>query len=290
MIDMSDIYLRPQLATDLARKLLRPTYLDTRLRSGIFLPGESRTGKTSFLQHDLIPALQKVGAVVIYVDIMSNSEVSPYHLVCDAIKKTLAHLKPYSPVLNRFRRFLGLKYSFKLETIGQDDGVTLAEALTAIVDQARADVVLIIDEVQWTITADEEQLLLNALKAARDAINLREETPGYFVFIGSGSPPALVNELRGRNNHAFYGVASIAYPVLEQDYVEFLLKSLAQEGYAHLPSLEVATEAFKTLGSRPETMLKALRQLLKDGAPSANPDADFLAIANDLRSPTATNV
>jgi hypothetical protein len=283
---MSNLYLRPQLAAELTRKLLRPSALDTQLRRGLFLPGLSRTGKTSFILHDLIPALQKQGAVVIYANLLSEPEVSPYLLVCNAIKETL---KPHTPssILDKFLHLVGVrsqKFKFNPDNIGRYDGVTLAEALMAIVDQGHTHVVLIVDEVQQTISTDEEQLLLHELKDARDAINLRQKTAGYFIFIGTGSPPALVNELRGRNNHAFYGATSLPYPVLEQDYVQFLLTSLEQEGYTNLPSLEVATETFRLLNHRPESILRAFQQLLLHSAPYANPNETFPAIANTLMS------
>ena len=47
---------------------------------------------------------------------------------------------------------------------------------------------------------------------------------------------------------AFAGATSVP----DRDYVEFLLKRLAKDGPGNLPSLDVAAQAFKTLGSRPE--------------------------------------
>ena len=64
---MPDIYRRPELAAQMTRQLLRPGVLDEGLRSGLFLSGLRRTGKTTFLLNDLIPALEEAGALVIYV-------------------------------------------------------------------------------------------------------------------------------------------------------------------------------------------------------------------------------
>jgi len=55
---MSHLYLRPQLAAEMAKQLLNPGILDEGLRSGLFLSGMRRTGKTTFLLNDLIPALE----------------------------------------------------------------------------------------------------------------------------------------------------------------------------------------------------------------------------------------
>lgn len=103
--------------------------------------------------------------------------------------------------------------------------------------------------------------MLLALKAARDAINPRPGTPGHFIFIGTGSHRAQVGELTARRNQAFAGATSVPYPVLNGDYVEHLLARLPDEGVMKLPPREVAIDAFKTLGNRPEELLKALRQL-----------------------------
>lgn len=292
---MSDIYLRPELATQMAQQLLKPTGLDIGLRSGLFLSGLRRTGKTTFLRNDLIPALEKLGALVIYVDLWSDTQTSPAKLVQAAIRRTLAELQsPASSVLAKLKSIkgadfgaLGFKFGFKLESVGLEDGATLAQALTEVVDQAQTDVVLIIDEVQHAITTEEGNQLLLALKSARDAINPRPATPGHFVFIGTGSHRAMVSELTARRNQAFAGATSVPYPVLDHEYVEFILERLKNDGFGPLPSIEVANEAFKTLGSRPEELIRALRQLLLNSPKDKNPN-DFLPIiASTLRSSAA---
>jgi hypothetical protein len=291
---MSGIFQRPELAESMANQLLNPGVLDEGLRSGLFLSGLRRTGKTTFLRNDLIPALEAGGALVIYVDLWSDTLANPATLVHNAIHKTLKDLQtPGSSALETFKRVgnvelgaAGLKFSFKLDSIGNADGPTLAQALTEVVDQAKTDLVLIIDEVQRAISSDDGNQLLLALKAARDAINPRPETPGYFLFIGTGSHRAQVSELTAKRNHAFSGATSAAYPLLQGDYVEFLLNRLAMTVKKEkLPSLEAATEAFNTLGNRPEEMLKALRQLLQQ---EGEPDVFLPVIASTLRSAAAS--
>jgi AAA domain len=292
---MSQIYRRPELARQMAQQLLNPGVLDEGLRSGLFLSGLRRTGKTTFLLTDLIPALESAGALVIYVDLWSDSRANPASLVHGALRQTLAELQtPASALLHKLQRVgsadvgaFGLKFGFKLDSVGAGGGPTLAQALTEVVDQARTHVVLIVDEVQHAITSDDGHQMLLALKAARDAINPRPDTPGHFILLGTGSHRALVAELTARRNQAFAGATSVPYPVLGRDYVEFLLARLDQEGAAHLPSLDVATQAFTTLGHRPEEMLKALRQLRLHLPPGALADAHLPVIAATLRSSSA---
>ncbi len=291
---MSNIFQRSELAESMANQLLSPSVLDEGLRSGLFLSSPRRTGKTTFLRNDLVPALEDRGALVIYVDLWSNTLAKPATLLHTAIQKTLKDLQtPGSSVLETFRRVsnveigaAGFKFGFKLDSIGRAHGPTLAQALTEVVDQAKTDLVLIIDEVQHAISSDDGNQLLLALKAARDAINPRPHTPGFFLFIGTGSHRAQVSELTAKRNHAFSGATSAAYPLLKGDYVEFLLNRLAMTVKKEkLPSLEVAIDAFDTLGNRPEEMLKGLRQLLQQ---EGEPDVFLPVIASTLRSAAAS--
>jgi hypothetical protein len=271
--------------------------LDEGLRSGLFLSGLRRTGKTTFLQNDLIPALQAEGALVIYVDLWSDPQASPAELVRAAIGDTLHDLqKPDSFILRQLARFkglamgmAGLSFSFQLESLGAPGGTHLAQALTEVVQQTRTDVVLIIDEVQHAIASEDGGQMLLALKAARDAINPRPDSPGHFIFIGTGSHRAMVNELTTRRNQAFAGATSIAYPLLGEDYVAHLLGRLAQESALPLPSVAATSAAFQALGSRPEELLRALRDLRRHLPQGADPDVHLGVVAQVLRSRSAND-
>jgi AAA ATPase domain len=292
---MISVFRRRDLASEMANQLLHPGVLDEGLRSGLFLSGQRRTGKTTFLVNDLIPALQDAGAIVIYVDLWSDPQASPATLVHAAIRKTMNELQsPTSAVLQKLKRVRGADigiveptFGFTLDQVGRDGGPTLAQALTDVVDQARTDVVVIIDEVQHAITSEDGNHMLLALKSARDAINPRPLTPGHFIFVGTGSHRALVSELTARRNQAFAGATSVPYPVMGTDYVEHLLMRLAAERNVSLPSLAAANEAFAVLGNRPEEMLKALRTLARNLPANGSPDEYLALIAATLRSAAA---
>lgn len=95
----------------------------------------------------------------------------------------------------------------------------------------------------------------------------------------------MVAELTTRRSHAFEGATSLAYPVLGEDYVEHLLARIREENTsAPLPSLAVASQAFATVGNRPEELRKALRAMyhsIKD-SPQA-PDDVLPIVARTLR-------
>ena len=292
---MPDVFRRPHLAAELAGRLLQPGVLDEGLRSGLFLSGLRRTGKTTFLRTDLVPELEARGAVVIYVDLWSDIKASPAALVQAAVRQTLSQLvTPSSPLLARLRRLKGLdlggmgfRFGFQLDQLGEAGGVTLAQAFTEVVDQSGGDVVLILDEVQQAITTEEGNQMLLALKATRDAINPRPGTPGYFLFLGTGSHRALVSELTARRNQAFAGATSLAYPVLDQEYVRSVLERLRGEGMELLPSDESAWSSFQTLGHRPEEFLRALGQLRLCISSGLAPDQLLPVIAATLRGSAA---
>jgi hypothetical protein len=292
---MAEVFRRPHLAAELAARLLRPGVLDEGLRSGLFLSGLRRTGKTTFLRNDLVPELEAQGAVVIYVDLWSDTKVSPAALVQAAVRETLSQLAtPTSPVLARLHRVKGLdlggmgfRFGFQLEQLGESGGATLAQAFREVVDQSGSDVVLIVDEVQQAITTEEGNQMLLALKAARDAINPRPGTRGHFLFLGTGSHRALVGELTARRNQAFAGATSLPYPVLDQDYVRHVLMRLRQEGLELLPSEAAACSAFATLGHRPEEFLRALGQLRLSASSELAPDQLLPVIAATLRGAAA---
>ncbi|MDM7950886.1 AAA family ATPase [Hydrogenophaga sp.] len=262
-------YHRSALAAQMAQQLLRPSFLDTSLRSGLFLSGQRRVGKTTFLASDLIPALEALGAVVIYVDLWSQPQANPAELVHAAIRKALGELQaPGSGLLKRLKSVTGLdlgvagfSFGFKLAELGKPGGVSLAQAFTEVVDQAQTDVVLIVDEVQHALGHTEGDAMLHALKATRDAINTRPATPGHFLFVGTGSHRARVQELAVKGNQAFNGAVTHEFPLLGREFVDHVLAQVQPQLGDKTPSGEVTEAAFRAMGHRPEELMKALNVL-----------------------------
>lgn len=287
-------FRRTALAEQMAQQLLRPSFLDTSLRSGLFLSGQRRVGKTTFLATDLIPALEALGAIVVYVDLWSQPQANPADLVHEAIRKTLKELQiPGSSILKRLKEVTnleagaaGFKFGFKLADVGKDDGVSLAQAFQELIDQAKTDVVLIVDEVQHALGSADGDHLLHALKAARDATNTRPGTPGHFLFIGTGSHRARVQELTLKGNQAFNGAVTNEFPVLGRDFIDYVLAQVGPQLGAMLPSAEVTEAAFRSMGSRPEELMKALN-VLRSLPPDALPDEHLPTIAQSLGAAAA---
>jgi hypothetical protein len=301
---MTNVYHRTALAQQMAQQLLEPKVLDLPLRSGLFLSGLRRTGKTTFLRQDLIPALEKgewgLGedgrpAMVIYVDLWSNVSIPPAELILRAVRAKLRELEnPASAIWSGLKRIAtaevaahGFKFKFDLSKLGEEGGATLAEAFTQVVDEAKTDLVVMVDEVQECLGREDAQALMQALKAARDAINLRPNTPGYFLFIGTGSHRSLVQEMTVRRKEAFAGAVSVDYPVLDEGFVTWVLEQMQAQGITVQPSPAAAWQAFRELGHRPEPFLDALRILAHAVKPGEDTDAMLRAVVWTKRASLA---
>lgn len=187
----------------MAQQLLEPTALQVQVRSGVFLLGIRRIGKTTFPRQDLIPALKAKGALVIYVDLWADRSKSPASLVHEVVRNTLSELAaPGTKLLDRFKCLnvgaAGVTSGFQVDAVGKPGGATLGKVFTDLVDKVRSNVVLIVDEVQQALGTEEGNNLLFALKAARDAVNTRPGTPGRLLFLGTGSHKSLVADMATR--------------------------------------------------------------------------------------------
>lgn len=283
------LFHRSEYGEDMARQLLRPSGLQLQVRSGVFLSGIRRIGKTTFLKQDLIPALESMGALVIYVDLWVDRSKNPASLVHEAVSATLSQLTtPGTSLLSRFKGLnigaVGLTFGFQLDTVGKAGGTTLAQVFTELVDKIKTDVVLIIDEVQQALGTEDGTNLLFALKAARDAVNTRPGTAGHLLFVGTGSHKSLLADMATRRSQPFAGAVSTSYEPLGVEFVEWKKHQLAQVQSVKLPSQDVMLQGFMAMGQRPEELQNALIQLQSR---SEDPDVAFPIICATLASSAA---
>lgn len=282
-------YHRPQYAADLAQQMLKPTALQLQVRSGVFLSGIRRIGKTTFLRQDLMPTLESMGALVIYVDLWADRSKSPASLVHEAVRTTLSDLSsPGTKLLERFKGMnvgaAGFTFGFQVDAVGKPGGATLGSVFTELVDKVKTPVVLILDEVQQALGTEEGNNLLFALKAARDAVNTRPDTPGYLLFLGTGSHKSLVADMATRRSQPFAGAVSAEYEPLSADFVRWKHEQLQQLDGIKLPSQDVMYQGFLSIGQRPEELQNAL--VLLQSRPEA-PDMAFPIICTTLAAAAA---
>lgn len=232
--------------------------------NGLFLAGPRRTGKSTFLQGDLRPALQAAGAVVVYVDLWADSRRDPGSLIAEAIGRAL---EPQLGLLARTARKAGLDKvkvgGLEVDTskIGKVDGLTLTDALRLLFESAGKPVALIIDEAQHALTSEAGEAAMTALKSARDQLN----QPGTvnLMLVMSGSDRDKLLRLVNTASSPFYGSQIQRMPPLGPDFIAHVADLIE----AQRPDLQpvdqaLLQQAFEVFGFRPQFFMAALGQVL----------------------------
>lgn len=263
-------YPRPALAKDLA-EALRGRGLFSDAHNGLFLAAPRRTGKSTFLQQDLKPALEQQGIVVVYVDLWADPRRDPAALIADAIGR---ELRARLGLVARAARATGLDsielpggLRFDTSRIGQVDGATLVDALRALRETARAPIALIIDEAQHALVSEAGEAAMAALKSARDQLN----APGdvNLMLVMSGSDRDKLLRLVNSNGAPFFGSQIHKLAELGPEFVEFIARRIEVQRPGLTPVDRAAlNEAFKLFGHRPQFFINAVGEAL-------NPMADL---------------
>jgi hypothetical protein len=252
-----DFFHRTALAQAYANEAL-----DTSLgrSGGLFLAAPRRTGKSTFVRQDLVPALEALDARVIYVDLWSDKTKDPALLLANAVR---AELKKDDGAVAKFARKAGLSkfnigalgngLSFDLSQLGLSADASLADALGALSKVHGQMIVLVIDEAQHALTTTEGMNALFGLKAARDALNLAGK--GMQVIATGSNRDKLALLVNGREQ-PFFGATMVDFPKLDQGYIDWVCGK-ASIGLDPAKTFEV----FKETGSRPEMILPTIRRL-----------------------------
>lgn len=264
MTAKKDFFHRQELA-----RLYAEDALDTSLgmSGGLFLAAPRRTGKSTFVRQDLVPALEAQGARVIYIDLWADKTKDPALLMGDAIRY---ELHQEAGLIGKMAQKTGLaKFSvgafgnglnFDLSLLGLSANATLSDALKALSMVHKATIVLVIDEVQHALTTQDGMNALFALKAARDSLNLSAH--GLQVIATGSNRDKLALLVNGRDQ-PFFGATMVDFPTLGIDYIEWI----CDKAKLRLNKDE-AFSVFQKAGSRPEMILPVLRQLrLEQTAP-----------------------
>lgn len=233
--------------------------------NGLFLAAPRRTGKSTFLQADLQPALERQGVVVVYVDLWADQRRDPGALVAEAIGRAL---QPHLGRVAKIAKAAGLESvsiagALKIDTskIGKLDGATLPDALRALHETAKAPVALIIDEAQHALTSEAGEAAMAALKSARDQLN----RPGTvnLMLVMSGSDRDKLLRLVNTNGAPFYGSQIQRMPELGPDFMAHITR-LIETQRPDLAPVDTAAlmTAFQSFGCRPQFFMEALGQAL----------------------------
>lgn len=255
---------REALAQELVAALRGQTLFGD-AHNGLFLAAPRRTGKSTFLQADLKPALEAVGAVVAYVDLWADPRRDPGSLISDAVARALAQ---HLGVVSRAAKAAGLEsvtiagaLKIDLSKIGKIDGVTLPDALRALHEAAKAPVALIVDEAQHALTSEDGEATMAALKSARDQLNRPGEVKLMLVMSGSDRDKLL--RLVNTSGAPFYGSQISRMPPLGQDFIDYVARLITAQRPELAPADAVMLlQAFESFGHRPQFFMEALGQAL----------------------------
>lgn len=257
-------FSRTALAARLADDLLGATLFGD-LQNGLFLAAPRRTGKTTFLQHDFRPELEKRGVTVVYLDLWADQRRDPGVLIAEAVGRAL---EPHLGFVARAAKSAGLEnvslggwLSIDTSKIGALDGATLPDALRALHHAARTPVALIIDEAQHALTSETGTIAMAALKSARDQLN----SPGKvnLMLVMSGSDRDKLLRLVNTNGAPFYGSKVQRMPELGEDFIAHLIHLIEAQRPDLIPvDQTLLFEAFQRFGSRPQFFMDVLGQAL----------------------------
>ncbi|WP_374429185.1 AAA family ATPase [Ideonella dechloratans] len=256
-------YHRTALAQDLVAALQGKALLGD-AHNGLFLAAPRRTGKSTFLQGDLRPALEAAGVVVVYVDLWADTRRDPGALIAEAIARAL---EPQLGLVARTARRAGLDKvklgGLEVDTskIGKTDGLTLTEALRLLQESAGQPVALIIDEAQHALTSEAGEAAMTALKSARDQLN----EPGLvnLMLVMSGSDRDKLLRLVNTAGAPFYGSQIQRMPPLGPDFIAHVA-GLIEGQRPELKPVDqgLLQQAFEVFGQRPQFFMAALGQVL----------------------------
>lgn len=225
-------------------------------RSGLFLAAPRRTGKSTFLRQDLVPAAEARGWHPLYADLWSDKRRNPAALIAETI---VAALEKFAPLPKRMIRSLGFqKIGASGTSIDIGDGkspgdLTIPDALAQLWEKTGKPIILIIDEAQHALTTDEGQHALFALKAARDRLNQEAGKGLRLMLVMTGSSRDKLSFMVTRKNQAFYGAEITHFPLLDDGFVESFARNFnAQFSSQHKFSLDALKKTFELVGRRPE--------------------------------------
>lgn len=250
---------RPALAANYCDSLRGEGLTDT--RSGLFLAAPRRTGKSTFLREDLLPAMQKLGWTTIYVDLWADKSKDPALLISSAVKTKIGM---FANAVSKLAKATGLEkvnvfgaFSVNLGSLELPSGLTLTDALEVLVKAGKAPVAIMIDEAQHALSTQAGVDSMFALKAARDHLNQGTTQQGLFLVL-TGSNRDKLAHLVLKRTQPFFGSQVTRFPLLGKDftdaYVDFINPQLATNNqFAH----DDMFEAFKLVGHRPE-MLRSI--------------------------------
>ena len=254
--------------------------------NGLFLAAPRRTGKSTFLQRDLAPELERRGIAVVYVDLWADQTRDPASLIAEAIGKVINTQLGWvaKAAKSTHLQTISVAGALTMDTskIGKPDGATLTDALLMLADHSSKPVALIVDEAQHALISVSGETAMAALKSARDTIN----SPGRerLLLVMSGSDRDKLLRLVNANGAPFYGSSIQRMPALDKDFIGFVA-ALIESNSPQLRPVDTGKllQAFQSFGARPQFFGDALANALSPLSAGQGRFEDQLLEAAQLR-------
>lgn len=227
---------------------------------GLFLAAPRRTGKSTFLKGDLKPALEALGAEVLYLDFWSNLRVDPAELLYAEVGRALSGNAGFTARMAERARLSKVKVGaggssleFDASRIGQAPGSSLVAAFRELSEAAGKPVALLLDEAQHLMVSPRGEEVLKELKAVRDTLNDPDRI--RLMLVMSGSDRDKLGRLTNSKAAAFYGSRIKELPTLGPDYLRWLAGLLAMSNPAlGRIDVEALDTAFQQVGRLPKVL------------------------------------
>ncbi len=258
---------RTELASRLADDLIGKGPFD--YRSGLFLAAPRRTGKSTFLREDLVPALAAREVMTTYVDLWSDRARDPADLIraafADAheaaggwLRRLVQRIRP------RTVSIAGIA-EIDLDRAGPpDDGATMTEVLMRLAHRAKSDIALVVDEAQHALSTPAGLNAMFALKAARDAFN-QSRTPNAarLALVFTGSDRNKLSNLVLKRDQPFFGARLQDFPRLEDGYCSAYAAWINPRLHPDQQfDADQLVQAFDIVGRRPELLTDVVQDAL----------------------------
>lgn len=277
------IFRRPDLAKTYSKTLMGDGFLDA--RAGLFLTAPRRTGKSTFLQQDLVPELESQDWVVVYVDLWENRDVDPALLIEQAISAKIAL---FDGAIAKLAKSAGLEkinlfgvFSISTNALTLPKGVSLADAIEVLVVASGKRVAIVIDEAQHAIATPDGITAMFSMKAARDRLNLGPSGQRMCLILTGSNRDKLV-QLTLKRDQPFFGSFITPFPLLGREYTDayadFVNVRLSFDQF----DKDSMCEAFAIVGHRPQLLGNAVSTAAMSAQKGRLREV-LIGAANDLR-------
>lgn len=256
--------------------------------NGLFLAAARRTGKSDFLQQDLMPALKDAGVFVSYLDLWAKSDMAPTELLATKLALDVQETQGWVAQVGTktgLKTFgiPGTGVTFDFSKVGKTGGVTLHETLAMLRKQTGKRIALIIDEAQHALTSAEGETFMRALKSARE--QMKEKDGSGLLLVMSGSHRDKLARLVNTAAAPFWGSEVQALPTLGAAYALHVARELERaqpelQGIDH----DNLVDAFQRVGERPQFLRMACAQALKQAGSAGAFDAALRTHVQDQRA------